>query len=102
EWFEFENGIYKKISSKIDFVPSKYGKFIAIASNGECADTSFVIELKNEIIPFEVDKTLILVDKYLGISNVNIIRITNISNRDLIIDKSDLNIDLPFTIYKLY
>lgn len=102
EWFEFENGIYKKISSKIDFVLTKYGKFIAIASNGECSDTSFIIEVKKEIIPFEIDKTLILVDKYSGVQWKQSLRITNTSNRNLTIDRTDFNIEFPFTIEKLY
>lgn len=102
EWYEIIDGNYNKISSKNVYTLNNYGKFVAIASNGECADTSFIIEVKKEVIPFEIDKTLILVEKYLGIGYTKIIRITNTSNRDLIIDKSDLNIDSPFTIGNLY
>jgi hypothetical protein len=97
-WYQLLNNKYSLVKNDWEFDVNGNGQFVAIASEGDCQDTSKIVTVNILDYSFTLDKNLIAFYKLLNIDRTIDVLITNNSDKELIFNEDDVNITPPFKL----
>lgn len=100
-WYKKNNNIYNLVENGFRLAAVESGDYVSIANDGDCADTSRVVSIEILNYLFSTDYLETAFFKYLNSARIIDLEIENNSDRVLIFEEDDFDIEAPFKLLNI-